>query len=66
MSESTRTFLLFVATAIAVPLLEALIRFDTEMVLVDPKPWAIGLATAVIRSAASAILARVVTTVPHG
>lgn len=67
MTEGVKQTILFVLTAAVVPLLEALVKADLAQVLADPRPWGLGLATAMVRAAASAMLARLlVKPTPHG
>lgn len=72
MTPELKSVIVFVVATASVPVLEALAKLDAEAVLSDPKPWAIGLAAAAIRAAASALLGRLVErrlsppVVPHG
>lgn len=68
MTPELRSALVFIITAASVPILEALVKLDGDAVLAEPRPWLIGVATAAIRSAASAILGRLVSErmIPRG
>lgn len=45
-----------VGTALVVVLAEALVTFDAQEVLTDPKTWAVGLVTSTFRSIGAALI----------